>query len=239
MGVKTSAGERQEYTIDRIPRKVMNNTVLIRVDFDPSDDVVLPSGIILSGLAGTTWEETDYIARYGVVEAVPDFLKCRPDYEFDSKDSPAHSLEWKTEMELEVGDVCYFTKMASANAQVIFIDQQKHFLINYDEIVVGIRNGVIRPLNGYCLVDKVTEKTRRKGLLLEVGDFHNKRLGVVTHVGTPNAYYHGTDAVDAEVEVGDRVVFEGGFWTALESSMFNTLDENLGFVQRCWINGIL
>jgi len=89
------------------------------------------------------------------------------------------------------------------------------------------------------VVDKVIEKTRRKGLILDVGDFHNKRMGVVRYDGTPNAYYHGTNAIDADVEIGDVVVFEGGFWTALESSMFNTLEEDLGFVQKCWINAVL
>ena len=239
MGVEYSSGKRDEYVLDKLPRKVMNNCVLIRVDFDPSDDVVLPSGIILSGIHGSKWEETDYVARYGVVEMVPDFLKCRPKYNFASKGSPARSIEWGTKLELEKGDVCYFTKMASANAQVIFVGDVKYFLINYDEIVLRIRNGVITPLNGYCVVDKVTEKTRRKGLLLDVGDFHDKRMGVVRYVGTPNAYYIDSEAVDADVEVGDRVVFEGGFWTALESSLFNELDENLGFVQRAWINGVL
>jgi co-chaperonin GroES (HSP10) len=129
--------------------------------------------------------------------------------------------------------------MASANAQVLIISDVKYFLINYDEIVIRIRNGVITPVNGYCVVDKVTEKTRRKGLLLSVGDFHNKRMGTVRYVGTPNAYYVDSDAVDADVEVGDKVIFEGGFWTALESSLFNELDEDLGFVSRMWINGVL
>ena len=231
--METSAGIRQEYTLERLPQNMMGNMVLVRVDFDPSDDVVLPSGIVLSGLAGTKWEETEYVARYGVVEKVPDKLRCLPEHEFDG------ALWWKTEMVLEAGDVCYFTKSASANAQVLLIGDSKYFLINYRDIIIRIRKGDIRPLNGYCVVDKVTKKTRRDGLILDFGDFHDKRMGVVRYVGTPNAYYHGSDAVDADVKVGERVIFEGGFWTALESSMFNELDEDLGFCQRCWINGVL
>jgi co-chaperonin GroES (HSP10) len=76
-------------------------------------------------------------------------------------------------------------------------------------------------------------------LVLDFGDFHNKRVGVVRYVGMKNAAYYGTDAVDADVEVGDKVVFEGSFWTELEQQEVATLDEDLGFVQRCWIIGKL
>mgnify|MGYP005993009577 CR=1 FL=1 len=229
----TSAGERQQIVADKLPSRVLNNNVLVRIDFDPSEDVIRPSGIILSGQAGVKWQEASYVARYGVVVDIPDKLLVRPTSNFEG------AMSHTTSMELKKGDVVYFTKMGSANAPALNVDGITYFLINYSEIILRVRDEVITPINGYCIVEKVIEKatTVSKTLTVSIGDKQNKRRGVVRFVGKKNKSYFGTDAIDADVEVGDNVIFQGGFWTALEDSLFETLGKDLGFVQMCWISG--
>lgn len=225
MGITTSAGERTIFY--KKPKKVLNNNVLVRVDFDPSDDVVTKSGIVLSGVAGLTWQEASYVPRWGVVEMIPDRLKCKPDYNFQGV------MDWQTELEISVGDKVFFSAMTSANA-IIIEDGAKYYLINYADLIL---RGDMYPLNGYAIVEKVTEKTRRNGLILDFCDHINKKLGIVRYVGKPNLSYYGSDMVDAIVEVGDEVIFEAGFWTALEDELFATVSKDLGYVQRMWVIG--
>ena len=88
----SSAGERDEITLESLPEKpCVNNLVMVRIDFDPRENVVLPSGIILSGVAGTTWNEASYVPRYGIVTRVPKVLKTRPKHAFEGV------MEWSTE----------------------------------------------------------------------------------------------------------------------------------------------
>jgi len=77
------------------------------------------------------------------------------------------------------------------------------------------------------------------GLSLDFGSFQDKQRGVVRAIGRANDFYYDEDAVDADVDVGDHVVFRHSFWTELENEIFATLEGELGFVQRCWIDGKL
>jgi hypothetical protein len=110
-------------------------------------------------------------------------------------------------------------------------------VIPYSRLILSVRNEEIIMLNGYCLMDEVVDKTRVEGLMLEVGDFVNKRMGIVTHNGSNNSYYIGTEQVDAEVEVGDKVVLNGNFFGYLEDNLFAELPKGIGYCQKCWING--
>lgn len=226
-----SAEPRQVIHLDKLSDSPMlNNRVLVKIDVVPEDGYKLKSGVIIGG---SDWNEGARVARYGTVVKVPKRLIWRKQKAFDA------TMEWLTDIEIQEGDVVFFGKIISANAPAIRVGEDLYYLIPYGELIMRVRNKEIYPLNGYAIVEKVTEKMRRNGLVLDFGDFHNKRVGVVRYVGMKNAAYYGTDAVDADVEVGDKVVFEGSFWTELEQQEVATLDEDLGFVQRCWIIGKL
>lgn len=212
--------KRQIFRIDKLGR-VPANKVLVRIDkiYKEGDKV----GSII--IPDTEWNPQDYTVRYGTVVQVCDTLRMRT--------SKVSGLEHKTVIEVQEGDVVYFGKIASANAPIFLLGETVYYLLNYSDLIVRKRDDLY-PLNGYVLLEKVTEKVRRDGLILDFGDFQNMRLGIVRYVGRKNDYYFGTDAVDADVEVGEEVVFEGNFWTALESEMFRTVDA-LGYCQRCWI----
>lgn len=228
--IETSAGERQEIRLSKLSdRPIPNNNVLVRIDVLPEDgyELKLKSGLVLE-MAGDKWNESDRLSRFGVVENVPSRLIGRGESAFEG------AMEWETDMELEKGDVVYFTKIGSANAPAIYVDDEVYLLIPYSEIILKNTNGIL-PLNGNCIVEKVTDKVKIEGLLLDFGDFENKQLGIVRYVGSPNKSYYMSSAVDADVRVGDKVVFQGNFWTELEADMFSTIDGELGFVQRNWI----
>ena len=220
--MRTSAGERKSVTLEKLPSKMMNNNVLVRIDFNPSEDTVRPSGIIISGMAGVEWNDSKYMPRFGVVVKTPDHLVNRS---FDNIESGAELMGWETEVEIKDGDLVYFGAMISANAEALEVDGDLYLLIPYSRIILRVRDEELTPVNGYVLLEEVVEKVRVDGLILEVGDFQDKRLGVVTHNGRNNDSYFASDAVDADVEIGDKVIFSGKFFGHLESDIFAKLPE--------------
>lgn len=229
--MRTSAGKRTEYEMDNLPRKMMNNRILVKVDGDYDDGTVISQSKIGLVVGGAEWNEAAHIVRHGVVAAIPDKLVYRG---AENVDSPG-LMEWGTEMELRVGDTVFFGAMSSANAESLTVGDDLYYVIPYSRFILCIRNGEIIMLNGYALLKEVVEKTRVRGLVLDFGDHVDKQQGIVTHYGKPNSYYFGSEAVDAEVEVGDHVVFEKKFYGYLEDEMFAVLPKGTGYCQRCWV----
>lgn len=229
--IETSAGKQQVFTLDKLPSRVLNNHVLLRIDFmaDDNTELVTESGFKLI-LAGGEWQEATRVPRMGTVVRVPDRLIMRTE-----QNKFGYGMDWKTEVEVQENDCVYFGKMASANAIVLMVDSFVYFLVHYSDLLVRVRDEEIYPLNGYVALDKVYKRTRSANLELGFSDKQDKRRGVVKYVGRPNDYYYGTNAKDAEVEVGDEVILHAEMWTELESDMFRFLDEELGFCQMCWI----
>ena len=70
--IETSAGKQTVITMDKLPSKVMNNHVMLKMDFVPDDNTeyVTESGFKLI-LAGGEWNEATRMPRYGTVVRVP------------------------------------------------------------------------------------------------------------------------------------------------------------------------
>jgi len=233
--MKTSAGDRQEYTLEKLPSKMLNNRVLVKIEDNLDDGNKLKDTTLDIVLAGGEWNEASRVVRFGKVVMKPERLVFR-----DKDNGESEGLmEWDTDMEIEIGDLCYFGKIASANSEIVYVGDELYYLIPYSRLILAIRGEEIIMLNGYCLLEEVIEKTRVRGLVLDFGDHVNKKMGVVTHVGNGNRSYFGSEAVDAEIEVGDEVVFEKNFFGYLEDDTFATLPKGTGFVQRSWIVGVL
>ena len=208
--------------------------VLVKVDITFGDGYVHKTdGGLEIEFAGVKWNEHAHIPRFGTVVRVPNRLVLK---DFSNMDLD-NTIEWKTDIEIEEGDEVYFGKMASANAPLVVVGDDVYYLLNYGDLILRVRDGEIYPLNGYVLLESVIEETRIDGLILEFGDFVNKRLGVVTHVGTPTSSHFGSKLVDADVEVGDEVIFGGEYFGELEEEMFAKLEKGLGYCQRRWIIG--
>ena len=228
---ETSAELRQEIRVDKLSdRPLLNNKVLIKVDVVPADGFVLSSGLIV---AGSKWDDAGHVARYGTVVKAPSRLLYRKDWDFDG------AMEWETEVEIQEGDAVFFGKIASANAPAVHVGDDTFYIMNYGDLLLRVRNEEIYPLNGYVILEPVIDKVRKRGLILDFGDHQNKMLGVVKYVGRKNDGYYASEAEDADVNVGDTVIFEGNFYTEIENDVFATLPKGLGYCQACWIIGVL
>jgi len=225
----TSAGERNTIKFDRLPRKTIGNRVLVKVDFLPEDGHILKKGDLELEFAGSEYNEAAHVSRFGEVVMIPGKLINKSIANLD------YGMEWDTEIETKEGDTVYFGKMASANAQVLEIEGSVYYVLEYGDLILRVRDGEIYPLNGYALLESVVEGVRIDGLYLEFGDFVNKKLGVVRYVGRPSSSYFGIDLVDADVEVGDEVVFRDNMFGEIEEDMFASLEKGLGYCQRRWI----
>jgi co-chaperonin GroES (HSP10) len=222
--------ERQKIELKELGNKPMiNNKVLVKVDFVPEDGTKFGSII----LAGGEWDEPGRVARYGTVVKAPKKLIGQWETMFEG------AMGWKTQVEIEEGDVVFFGKMEGANAPVIKCGNDIYFVVNYSELILRARNGEIYPLNGNVVVEPVVDNVRVEGLILDFGDFQNKRLGKVLYTGRKNDMYHNSLMVDADVSVGDVVVFEGNWFTEIENDVFAILEKGIGYLQRCWIQGVL
>ena len=229
--IETSAGKQTVITMDKLPGKVMNNHVLLKMDFVPDDNTefVTESGFKLI-LAGGEWNEATRMPRYGTVVRVPNRLYVRTE-----ENKFGYGMDWKTVCEVKEGDLVFIGKIASANAIVVMVGSDVYFLVSYGDLIVRVRDGEIYPLNGYVALGKVFKRTRSTSLELGFADKQDKKRGVIRYVGRPNDYYYGTNAKDAHVEVGDEVVLHAELWTELEADTFRHLDEELGFCQMCWL----
>lgn len=229
----SSAGERKIIHLDELPRKVMNNKVLIRVEqnLDDGCEFETKGGLKLTLAGGEDWNETSRVVRYGTVMRVPSRII--------TKKTHPMGIEWDCDVEIQEGDRVYMTVMNSANATMIVVDEITYFLINYEEIILRSRNGVIQPINGYCVVEKVVEdKVEIDGLYVDFQkEVHDKRRGIVRYNGVNNREYFIGSNIDAKVEVGDEVVFSIEAWTALEDEVFAEMDANLGYISKSWISG--
>jgi hypothetical protein len=182
--------------------KLLNNLVAIRPY--PSDEIRLKDGSTL--YLDIRFEEYLNAKTAGEVVAVPDSLR------FDPKGSV--TLDWDTDMELQVGDTVVFNYLAVREAMNtgVFLEDGV-VLIPYDKIYTALRAGEVVCINGFILVEPEDEVVET---FMEIPDnaiLKSKQLGKVVYAGKPNRGYridvllNGHTAPDDPVNVGDRVVF--------------------------------
>ena len=147
--------------------------------------------------------ELQNITVVGKVLAVPNELI------FDRMDF-AHSMEWKTPMDLQVGDTVWCTYMSIKNS----MNGNDPKLINgnpaipYQSCIVAKRNDSVVCLNGFILVEPI-KRGDLSGLLPSyISDSPNLNVGYIRHLGIHNAEYWDNSFDDDMFEVGDLVCFE-------------------------------
>jgi hypothetical protein len=147
--------------------------------------------------------ELQNITVVGKVLAVPDELI------FDRMDFN-HSIEWKTPMDLQVGDTVWCTYMSIKNS----MNGNDPKLINgnpvipYQSCIVAKRNDSVVCLNGFILVEPI-KRGDLSGLLPSyISDSPNLNVGYIRHIGIRNAEYWDNSFDDDIFSVGDLVCFE-------------------------------
>jgi hypothetical protein len=184
--------------------RTINNMVAIKPF--PADEIRLKSGEKL--YLDVRFEEYLNAKTAGEVIAVPDKLH------YDTDATSYNSIDWDTDMELQVGDVVIYNYLAVKNSLHMghFIDKDI-ICIPYDKIYVAIRNQNVIPINGVILVEPEEEFI---GTFLHVPDnavTNSKQVGKVVYAGTPvrgyrkEYIYSGHTSPDKAVNVGDRIIF--------------------------------
>jgi co-chaperonin GroES (HSP10) len=142
---------RNEIHTDKIGRPIRNK-VLVEIE-DTFEQITTKSGIVLPNLTDVeTWADSrqynisEFIPRQGKVVSLPEII------------TPG-SFDYQTEAELQVNDVCYWNLVSFKSHIPIVCGEKKYLLVDYHEIICRVRDGVITPINGYCMLSPVSLET--------------------------------------------------------------------------------
>lgn len=205
----------------------LNNNVLVKVEFDPEKDLS-PAGLVKGN---AWWDESGHVSRFGTVVSWPRVLLER---------EKGLGIEWGTEYEIQEGDTVFFGKMAGYNSEMVEINGDTHFLVDYAELILRIRDGEIYPLNGFVIVEKVSDLRVQSTLKIDFLSKTDKKRGIVRYLGRPNDYYFPKEygiVEAADLRVDDEVIFQIAGYTELEDTRYAKLEGDLGYIQRRWIIG--
>jgi hypothetical protein len=223
--------------------RLMHNNVAIEITHRNQDEK-RKSGIIIvqdpkmltahSIESAETYDTSQHLDRWGVVAKIPDKLH----YEKKGRSS-SWKLEWRTEMEIKVGDLVWADYYDLHHCPVFKVDDKYYWVVQYNCLIVAKRGEEIIMLNGYCLFDRVNEGLTSKFLILP--EEINTYKGVVRYIGSLNYDYANLKrSDDIEVIPGDEVVFRLGAECLLENEQHRFFeDRNLRYEQRFNIQAVV
>lgn len=214
--------DRIKIVVDDISFEPLCNRVLIKVDVVTG----LRNGIYVGD---AEWDQEGHCTRMGTIVKLPSRL-------FFRSKGQAWGSEWRTTLEVKEGDEAYWGLFEATDCPVILCGSDVYYLVNYSEIRMVKRDGVVIPVNGYVLVKKVEAVDRSSVLIVDHTKKQLKNMGVVMAVGKPNDEYFGIDMHDPKnLSVGDKVQFSISAWTPLEDERYATFDKGVGYIQGRWI----
>lgn len=209
--------------------RTFGNNVLVKLDED-NDKYKYPSGLEI--YIDNSFEPEKHITVTGEIYGIPKKLKY----------NGQGGISWDTDIEIQIGDkvVMYYLAVINAfkaeSCKAIFEGTDKYVFISYESIYAVIRDGVIIPVNGYCLVEPCENpawarlQERMKLLGLEAVQLNNKNntdvvYGIARYVGKPVMEYIGgrTDK-GVDVNPGDTVVMRRISDVPVEFDMHAKLD---------------
>lgn len=217
--------ERSLGVLDELPTPI-NNRVIVRIDYDPTEQRS-EMGIIMGS---SWWEETEHVIRFGEIVSVCGELFEREVYGF--------GVEWTTDIEVEIGDTVYFTKMEAYNCPFFTKDEKVYCIMDYSELILRIRGDEYYPLNGYVICKKVEEQAQSSIINTDVTKKQNKNKGIIKWAGKPIESYFPkkSNIIESDdINEGDSVLFSLAGFTSLEDKRYAKLDIDLGYIQRRWI----
>jgi co-chaperonin GroES (HSP10) len=207
--------------LDLTKAKPMSNHVLIKLD-KANEKVVMPSGLEL-------WIDISH--EPGKHETITGTVVKPPDHLF-YKRGKVQSMPWDIDMELIEGDRVWSFYLAVQNAiedkRFFKVDETVYVFINYMSVFVAKRDDQIIMLNGYILVSP-HENELEKEYEHIVHEKKESQLGVVEHIGSMIREYKDPAKKDAEVEVGDLVMFTKNSDIPLEYDLHVKFDKGKKF----------
>ena len=214
--------KQKRLIMTRIRLSMTNKVVIV-----PDNDFTHIGEWVLSA----NQEVMPHVAVVGKVVLTPDKLVC--DYEryfelnnrrnisetelMEIQDMNKRSLEWMPHNELKTGDRVMFRYMTQANKQERYFD--KAIFMNYTDIFCTLdSNNIPTMINGFILINP-TSNTE----------------GVVKYASKHKNKGYLTDRIthDTDVEVGDKVIFQKGFYRPINHELHPILptDEILWAIQ--------
>ena len=141
---------RNEILIDHLPRKMVNNKVLVGLK-DTFEGFTSNGGIKLVNLTEEdSWGDSiefnisEFVMRHGKVILTPEVIT-------------KGSFGYETENELVPGDTVFWN-LISFQSHIPFVYKKSLYLmVDYHEILARKRNGELTPINGYALFTPVGE----------------------------------------------------------------------------------
>jgi co-chaperonin GroES (HSP10) len=222
--------------------KPLANYVLVKPAMGNSK-LELPSGVVL--FLDTSYDENKHAETRGTVVRTPMKLT------FDKKD-PHHTMDWKTEIELQEGDDIIYHYLSAANAvgdgEYIDCEGEIYFLIRYDQIFVAKRGEDVIPVNGFILVEPMAEDVKlNHGLILPdyLKERKDSKKGIVKYIGSCNQAYlpdAWANVVDQDnIRPGDLVVYDPHCDIPLQYDLHANFEGKKTFwrIQRRYISAII
>lgn len=173
--------------LDSLNIEMMCNYVL--VEYTPGDTSKTVSGIIVPI---DSLDEADHISRTGFVVKVPkylDYFKPKKEFKYLSQYEQNRfmgSMNWKTDIDVQVGDEVCFNFQESINAYTYKFEDRYFKSIHYQDIIAAKRGDEYIMCNGYVLLEEMTETEEILGYSKE-NIIQGK--GVIAYSGTPNHEY--------------------------------------------------
>lgn len=203
--------------------KMLNNYVLIHPDYDRYEK----DGELA---INTTYEKQKHAPTSGKVVAVPSHLN------YVSNEYDKDSLLYDTDMELQVGDTVIF----GYNAIQMALSSQKMMgdmiLLRYDSLYCAVRppeitSSALPPqiimLNGYIIVEAITDKVQQNMIASPLEDINTYQKGIIRNIGTGNRAYRLYEEISGDpdgLEAGQTVLFHLQHSIPLQYQMHSIID---------------
>jgi hypothetical protein len=221
----------------------INNYVVLKME--PNETITMPSGVKFFLPPPSLQENKEvYKPLRGQVVSVPELRFVQGD---------RSTMDWKTDMELEVGDNVIVRRPALSMAlgkdhPSYYVENGELFIyLKYQEIVVAKRGDHIIVLNGYCIIEPLIDAPKTSLHVPDMAKKNSRKFGIIRYLGKPNQEYHisknsreeeiipnddvywarkenGEIKIDiAELEVGDKVMFKESSAIPLEPDILRTI----------------
>lgn len=170
------------------PNKVLVKTI------EKNIDKKTKSGIYLVSPTDTDWQPDRHVERFGIIiNQVSSLVKKR-------------NQLWKTVLETECGDLCWYDYLTGSNCDTIITETNEYKLLDYYDLIVAKRGEDIICLNGYCLFSLCRDEVKSV-LAIDTGKY-DARLGIMEYMGSCNGYYFDGIVDDDYLSIGDKCVFK-------------------------------
>lgn len=204
--------KKRAIKIDSLPTELMQNHVLIEVTLPYEKEV---SGIKLLADEDFTSENesgeqinmSDRAPRSGTVIAICDQLYFNKPMYADGITSG--TMEWDTDIEVQVGDYVFFSYLKGINADHFFYDDKLYYMIRYDHLYAIKTGSELKPINGWIVFEEVKDDIESSIIVTDFVENYKDYIGTAVYIGKPNRdyIYDADDTIN--VEVGDVCGFTG------------------------------